>query len=90
MTNLILGPIVGHVTKNSARIWAHTDQPAQGETAVRCEVFLDSQGNASHLRLSFPNRDLTRSRAHRRLRNPAPRTRPPLLLQAYPRRPKAS
>ncbi len=42
--NLILGPIVGHVTRTSARIWAHTDQPAQGDSAVRCEVFLDSQG----------------------------------------------
>ncbi|MEK6814260.1 MAG: alkaline phosphatase D family protein [Nitrospirota bacterium] len=54
MTNLILGPIVGHVTKNSARIWAHTDQPAQGETAVRCEVFLDSQGTRPISGSPFP------------------------------------
>src|SRR3972149_4672097 len=38
---LILGPIIGHVTQSTARILAHTDPPAQGDSSLYCEVFLD-------------------------------------------------
>src|SRR3989304_7108264 len=39
--NLILGPILGHVTQSTARLWAHTDQPAQNDSAISCEIFFD-------------------------------------------------
>lgn len=52
--NLILGPILGHVTQTSARIWAHTDQPALGESALQCEVFLDPHGTQPVQGSPFP------------------------------------
>ena len=41
---LILGTIVGHVTHRSATIWAQTDKPAQGDSRIHCQVYLDSHG----------------------------------------------
>lgn len=43
MANLLLGPVVGHVTQRTALIWAHTNRPVQGADHIDCEVFTDRQ-----------------------------------------------
>lgn len=42
MPNLLLGPLLGHVTEKTALVWAQTDAPALGAEAICCEVFSDS------------------------------------------------